>query len=90
MDHDQAKNLVFCSMAASSLASMIGNGTGHPLDTIKIRIQLADRPISMRACAVDLVTKEGFSSLFKGISQPIIATTPVLVSGISTTEYSRR
>ena len=56
---------------------------GHPLDTVKVRLQSISlvgkqMPYSGTVdCIIKTVSKEGFSGLFKGISAPLAVATPV-------------
>ncbi|XP_038061658.1 mitochondrial carnitine/acylcarnitine carrier protein-like [Patiria miniata] len=58
---------------------------GHPLDTIKVRLQTQPTPAPGAAplyagtwdCAKKTVTKEGFFGLYKGMFAPILGVTPM-------------
>eukprot|EP01088_Endostelium_zonatum_P020891 TRINITY_DN7919_c0_g1_i1.p1 TRINITY_DN7919_c0_g1~~TRINITY_DN7919_c0_g1_i1.p1 ORF type:complete len:289 (-),score=23.05 TRINITY_DN7919_c0_g1_i1:274-1140(-) len=71
-------------LKAGSLASMIAVVFGHPVDTIKVRLQTLP-PSTFKGpldCLIKSVRREGVFSLFKGI------TTPLLISGcISATSF---
>lgn len=59
--------------------------SGHPLDTIKVRIQTMKTPAPGEApmytsaldCARKTVQKEGFRGLYKGVTAPLTAVTPM-------------
>jgi solute carrier family 25 (mitochondrial carnitine/acylcarnitine transporter), member 20/29 len=55
------------SVIASSLSNMVGTIAGHPLDTIKVRMQMDSRPITIRNCLMETVKFEGYAGLWKGI-----------------------
>uniref|UniRef100_T1IWA6 Mitochondrial carnitine/acylcarnitine carrier protein n=1 Tax=Strigamia maritima TaxID=126957 RepID=T1IWA6_STRMM len=58
---------------------------GHPLDTIKVRLQTMPKPEIGKAplftgtwdCAMKTVQKEGFKGLYKGMAAPIAGVTPM-------------
>ena len=60
--------LVMNSLVASSVSNVAGIIAGHPLDTIKVRMQLDSRKITARQCAQEAIMKEGPMSLMKGLS----------------------
>lgn len=59
--------------------------TGHPLDTIKVRLQTMPKPSPGMAplykgtwdCAMKTVRKEGFFGLYKGMAAPLAGVTPM-------------
>lgn len=58
---------------------------GHPLDTIKVRLQTMPKPAPGQAplyrgtldCAKQIVNKEGFLGLYRGMSAPIAGVAPM-------------
>lgn len=60
--------LILNSLVASSVSAVAGITAGHPLDTIKVRMQLESRKITARQCAQEAILKEGPMSLMKGLS----------------------
>jgi solute carrier family 25 carnitine/acylcarnitine transporter 20/29 len=59
--------------------------TGHPLDTIKVRLQTQTKPQPGQVllytgtldCAKKIVAKEGFTGLYKGMGAPLVGVTPM-------------
>ncbi|CAF0769989.1 unnamed protein product [Rotaria sordida] len=59
--------------------------TGHPLDTIKVRLQTQPKPQPGQVplyrgtwdCAKKTVVKEGFTGLYKGMGAPLVGVTPM-------------
>lgn len=60
-------------------------GAGHPLDTIKVRLQTQPTPAAGQTamysgtfdCAKKTVAKEGFLGLYKGMGAPLFGVTPM-------------
>lgn len=77
------------SVIASSVSNVAGIAVTHPLDTLKIRMQMATRTISMRQCAYEAITEEGAFGLYKGLSQPVIASVPISMIAFSINELSK-
>ncbi|CAG5115909.1 unnamed protein product [Candidula unifasciata] len=58
---------------------------GHPLDTVKVRLQTMPKPLPGQAalftgtfdCLMQTVTKEGFFGLYKGMAAPITGVAPI-------------
>jgi len=58
---------------------------GHPLDTIKVRLQTMPQPQPGQAplyagtfdCAKKTVTREGFLGLYRGMAAPLVGVTPM-------------
>jgi len=51
--------------------------TGHPLDTIKVRLQTSSEFKGMMDCARQTVQRDGVKGLYRGMSTPLIGVTPV-------------
>lgn len=59
--------------------------TGHPLDTIKVRLQTMPKPIAGKPplysgtfdCAKKTITSEGIRGLYKGMAAPITGVAPI-------------
>ena len=60
--------MFFNSIVAASVSNMAGAFAGHPLDTIRVRMQLETRPITARQCLYETVAKEGVHGLYKGVT----------------------
>jgi solute carrier family 25 carnitine/acylcarnitine transporter 20/29 len=50
---------------------------GHPLDTIKVRLQTSNEYAGMTDCFRKTVAKEGFGGLYKGMAAPLAGITPI-------------
>jgi len=59
--------------------------SGHPFDTIKVRLQTqsASNPLYSGAldCVKKTVQKEGVTALYKGMAAPVVAATPIFALG---------
>eukprot|EP01122_Echinamoeba_exundans_P016683 TRINITY_DN8530_c0_g1_i1.p1 TRINITY_DN8530_c0_g1~~TRINITY_DN8530_c0_g1_i1.p1 ORF type:complete len:299 (+),score=17.88 TRINITY_DN8530_c0_g1_i1:158-1054(+) len=65
-------------LAAGVCAGVVGTAFGHPLDTVKVRLQTQGMVRSytgMVDCFVKIVKQEGTSSLFRGIASPMLSLT---------------
>ncbi|CDW52670.1 Putative solute carrier family 25 carnitine [Trichuris trichiura] len=51
--------------------------TGHPFDTVKVRVQTATRPLSTLHCFEQTVMNEGFLALYKGMGAPVAGVAPL-------------
>ncbi len=75
----------FKSFWAGGFGGMCTVATGHPLDTIKVRLQTmphvgpGETPLYSGTfdCARKTVTKEGFRGLYKGMFAPLAGVTPM-------------
>ncbi|KAI9293842.1 mitochondrial carrier [Neoconidiobolus thromboides FSU 785] len=58
---------------------------GHPFDTLKTRMQVADPPLSLSQCYKDIVGRYGYLSLWRGVAGPLCVVS--LLKGFSFTSY---
>ena len=78
------------SIIASSFSNIAGIIAGHPLDTIRVRIQMDSRNITTRHCLYETLKNEGFLSLWKGLAAPLVGAVPLNSLVFMVTEYSKR
>ena len=59
---------------AGCAAGVASTATGHPFDTVKIRVQMSTGPADSTplSCLKKLVRTEGSAALFKGIASPMV------------------
>jgi solute carrier family 25 carnitine/acylcarnitine transporter 20/29 len=71
---------------------MIGTSIGHPIDTIKIRVQSATAPSERSVSHIIKTTfqGEGMKGFFKGLIAPVVGTTPYNTMIFTTTELVKR
>lgn len=69
--------MIFNAIIASTISNMTGGFIGHPLDTVRVRMQLESRPISAMECIYETVRSEGAMGLYKGVTQPMIGAVPI-------------
>ncbi|EFA86528.1 mitochondrial substrate carrier family protein [Heterostelium album PN500] len=58
--------------------------TGHPFDTIRVRLQTSSTPVGIIECLKNTVQKEGAMALYKGVTSPLFGMmfeTAVLFAG---------
>eukprot|EP01133_Synstelium_polycarpum_P001100 gene1100-1250_t len=74
--------------AKDSIAGTIAGAaclfTGHPFDTIRVRLQTSTTPIGIMECLTNTVQKEGAMALYKGVTSPLVGMmfeTAVLFAG---------
>jgi len=69
------------SFIAGGVGGMALVASGHPLDTIKVRLQTQPRDFPVYTgvidCAKKTITKEGVRGLYKGMTAPIVGITPL-------------
>lgn len=89
------------SFIDTTLAGGVGGAclvlSGHPLDTIKVRMQTmvtvkGEAPMYTSAldCAKKTVGKEGFFGLYKGVTAPLLAVTPMYALCFLGYEFGKR
>jgi len=62
-------DLVLKDLAAGSMAGVANVLSGHPFDTIKVRMQMLDTRLS--TCVKNIIYKEGPASFYKGVYSPL-------------------
>uniref|UniRef100_A0A2P2HWW4 Carnitine/acylcarnitine carrier protein-like n=1 Tax=Hirondellea gigas TaxID=1518452 RepID=A0A2P2HWW4_9CRUS len=66
---------------AGGFGGMCLVSSGHPLDTIKVRLQTQSKSNPLYKgtwdCALQTVKKEGFKGLYKGMAAPLMGVTPM-------------
>eukprot|EP00297_Palpitomonas_bilix_P013027 CAMPEP_0113894014 /NCGR_PEP_ID=MMETSP0780_2-20120614/16442_1 /TAXON_ID=652834 /ORGANISM="Palpitomonas bilix" /LENGTH=298 /DNA_ID=CAMNT_0000884427 /DNA_START=36 /DNA_END=932 /DNA_ORIENTATION=- /assembly_acc=CAM_ASM_000599 len=68
------------SFLAGGVAGVCLVGVGHPLDTIKVRLQTQPHPplyTGAMDCFQKTVKKEGFLGLYRGMAAPIVGVAPL-------------
>ncbi|XP_028253163.1 solute carrier family 25 member 47-A isoform X1 [Parambassis ranga] len=63
--------MYIADFVSGSLAGACGVAVGHPLDTVKVRIQTQKQFTGVYQCVAATFSKEGFHGFFKGMSLPI-------------------
>ena len=63
-----------------AIAGASGQILGHPVDTIKTRMQMTDRYKSIWDCASKTIAREGFGALYRGTTWPMFGA--VLEAGL--------
>lgn len=67
-------------LLAGTVASMVGMWICHPLDTIRIRMQIQTYPRmydTMFHCGIKAIQREGLGGLFKGVFSNALGSTPI-------------
>lgn len=50
---------------------------GHPLDTIKVRLQTSDKYKGIIDCAAQTIKRDGILGLYRGMTAPLLGVTPM-------------
>lgn len=77
-------------MIAGTTAGVISNIISHPLDTVKVRIQLSPTPLPLLKCVRDLYKFEGARGFFRGMASPVLSRTPLSAILFITQGQARR
>lgn len=64
-------------IAAGTVGGVCGIVVGHPLDTVKVRMQTSAARMGMMGCIAQTVRQEGPLAFFRGLTSPIAAAAPV-------------
>ena len=79
------------NLISGFIAGTWGTIVGHPLDTLKIRVQLSNEKVSPLQTFRNVINEEGrgsysrgFARLFKGVVPPICGTAPIIALLFST------
>lgn len=62
----------FVEFIAGSLSGAVGTAVGHPLDTVKVRLQAQSEYKGMLHCMSTTYLREGLGGFFKGMSFPLL------------------
>ncbi|KAF6201059.1 hypothetical protein GE061_005506 [Apolygus lucorum] len=61
-----------CEFLSGWLSGVSGLVVGHPLDTVKVRLQTSDH-VSVRGVVLSTYRQEGFRGFFKGLFIPVMS-----------------
>ncbi|XP_014869402.1 PREDICTED: solute carrier family 25 member 45-like isoform X1 [Poecilia mexicana] len=64
----------FLEFVAGSISGAVGIAVGHPLDTVKVRLQAKSVYKGIFDCVTKTYLNEGFHGFFKGMSFPVLTT----------------
>ncbi|KDO28283.1 hypothetical protein SPRG_06334 [Saprolegnia parasitica CBS 223.65] len=64
-------------LCAGTVGGVAGIVAGHPLDTIKVRLQTQAQRGSVVAAFRSIAAKEGFRGFYKGMVSPIVSNAPI-------------
>lgn len=87
-DHPEAKVNPIKSFISGGFGGICNVLSGHPLDTIKVRLQTMPRPEAgaeplykgTMDCAIKTIKHEGFLGLYKGIQAPLTGVVPIFAA----------
>lgn len=81
-------DIILKDLAAGSLAGVANVISGHPFDTIKVRMQMIDTKLF--ACIRSIVSKEGLASFYKGVYSPLYSVPAINAVVFGAYETARR
>jgi len=68
------------SFLSGGFGGMCLVAVGHPLDTIKVRLMTSNEYSGMMDCARKTIARDGWTGLYRGMSAPLIAITPIFAT----------
>ena len=77
-------------LTAAIFANIVGSLIAHPLDTVKIRMQLSHSNESMFTIANNILRREGFSGFYKGACSPLVGQIFIWSSAFVANDFSKR
>lgn len=81
-------NQWLADFTAASIAGILGTVAGHPLDTVKCRLQVYKKEYKSTFYSLaKIIREEKFRGLFKGVIPPVLNQFPI--NAILFTEYYR-
>jgi len=80
--------LILKDLAAGSISGIVNVISGHPMDTVKVRMQMLGCRLGV--CLKTLIAKEGLSSFFKGVYSPLYSVPFINALVFGVYEMSRR
>ena len=87
------RNSPFMRFAKSFTSGFISGGLskyiGHPLDTIKVRIQVSGDQTALHRHFSKIFYKEVVRGFYKGAISPVVGTAPVTASLFAVNDFSK-
>lgn len=78
------------SFFSAFISSGIAKYAGHPLDTIKTRIQITGNKVSLRGHFSSILQREGLYGFYKGASSPVLGTAPIMATLFASNDMAKR
>jgi len=78
------------SFASGFISSAVGKYVSHPLDTIKMRIQISGTKQPLNYHFTNIITNEGFGGFFKGAVSPVLGTAPIMATLFASNDFAKR
>jgi len=79
---------VLKDLLAGSMGGLASTLSGHPLDTVRIRVQvLNEKPL---ACMKNIMRREGLKAFYKGVNSPLITSPMITAMMFGTYETTKR
>lgn len=58
-------------LASGTIGGLVSTVVGHPLDTVRVRLQAGSGQVGMLSCFKQTIRSEGITGLYKGVASPI-------------------
>jgi len=81
-------DVILKDLAAGSIAGVANVLSGHPFDTIKVRMQMLNTKLG--ACVRSIISKEGVKSFYKGVYSPLYSVPVINAIVFGSYEMARR
>lgn len=59
-------------IAAGSVGGVLQCASGHPFDTVKVRLQTTNKYKGMVDCFSSIIKEEGLTAIYKGVQSPLV------------------
>lgn len=75
-------------LTAGFISGAIANYIGHPLDTVKLRMQLSTQNLSTWNVLKKIYKHEGVHGMFKGVTAPLVGRAPVASATYAVNQFT--
>jgi solute carrier family 25 phosphate transporter 23/24/25/41 len=82
--------MIFNAGVASIVSNMTGSACVHPIDTVRVRVQLEKRKMTASKCFQQTMKFEGIKGLYKGLTQPLLGAVPIKAIGFTVNEVAKK
>lgn len=87
--HDKRVQSFYNSFASGFVAGAVAKFCGHPLDTVKTRIQVSGSRLGLHQQFTRILQTEGLCGLYKGVTSPVVGNAPLLAMFFAANEMAK-